>query len=151
MTVFPDGRKERMHGHNFTIALECELAQASAARMVDFGPLKRALDELCAEWKEHLLLPAASPLLEVAADNGREIEFSLCGKRYVLPREDVLLLPVDNVSVEGLAQHAASRLAARLGDSLKSAGVRSLEVTIEETPGQGGSCRLALATDETQL
>src|SRR5690349_18278925 len=101
MTVFPDGTKERLHGHNYTIAVE-------VAAMIPFAPIKDALAELCATWKEHVLLAARNPWFVVMRDDDRELEFTLCGARYVLPRGDVLLLPIDNISVESLAAHIAS-------------------------------------------
>jgi 6-pyruvoyltetrahydropterin/6-carboxytetrahydropterin synthase len=148
MTVFPGGSKERLHGHNFTIALEIELADISFQNMVDFAPIKRALGALCGEWKEHLLLPERSPHLQIERDDGDEIELRLCGKRYVLPREDVLFLPVDNVAVEPLAQLAARRLFERLAPVLRPAGVVAFEVTVEEAPGQGGTCRLTFSGED---
>jgi 6-pyruvoyltetrahydropterin/6-carboxytetrahydropterin synthase len=72
-----------------------------------------------------------------------ELEFTLCGERYVMPRHDALLLPVDNISVEALAGHAA----ALLRDEITRLGLPhaiSLEIAIEESPGQGASCTLPL-------
>ena len=40
--------------------------------------------------------------------------FRLCGKRYVVPREDVILLPIDNIAVEPLAAHICELLIERL-------------------------------------
>jgi 6-pyruvoyltetrahydropterin/6-carboxytetrahydropterin synthase len=59
-----------------------------------------------------------------------------------MPREDVLLLPIDNVSVEGLAAHVAELLRERM--AALSPHVLALEVTIEEGPGQGASCAIEL-------
>ena len=144
MTVFPDGTKERMHGHNFTLAVECETSDASFERMVDFSAVKRAIEALCDEWKEHLLLAERNPHMRVVRADATEIEFSLCGQRYVLPRADVVLLPVDNISVEALAELAARQLSADLAAVLERAQVVSLAVTVEETPGQGARCELPL-------
>jgi 6-pyruvoyltetrahydropterin/6-carboxytetrahydropterin synthase len=148
MTVFRDGTKERIHGHNFTIAVECETRDAAFERMLDFAALKNAIEALCEEWKEHLLLAQHNPHFEVVRDDGQELEFRLCGKRYVLPRAEVLILPVDNISVEALAELAARRLALGLHPALERAGVVSLAVTVEETPGQGGRCELAIGRDK---
>ena len=57
-----------------------------------------------------------------------------------MPRGDALLLPIDNISVEALAAHVAELLAAKLA----SPTALALEVTIEESPGQGASCRREL-------
>ncbi len=142
MTVFPDGRKERLHGHNFTIAVACEVAGISLSQLVDFGPIKQALSDLCQSWKEHVLIAEENPHFEIKKDTDEEFEFLLCGKRYVFPREDVLLLPIDNVSVESLAALAGAQLRKQLMPMLGGA-VRGLEVTVEETPGQGATWSVA--------
>ena len=145
MTVFPDGSKERLHGHNYTIAvaLDVDDIRLTSGAMIPFAPIKAALVELCAAWKEYVLLAEQNPYLEIVRDDKAEIEFKLCGQRYVLPRGDVLLLPIDNISVEALAAHVAAILKSKL-TVLTASHVRSLEVTIEESPGQGASCTLTL-------
>lgn len=140
MTVFADGRKERLHGHNYTVGVALELDSIALADMVPFAPIKAALAELCAAWKERVLIAARNPFLTIVRDDS-ELELRLCGDRYVLPRGDALLLPVDNISVEALAAHVADLLRATLTPVLTS-NVRALEVTIEESPGQGSTCRL---------
>ena len=135
MTVFADGSKERLHGHNYTIAVEIEVDGVELSSMIPFAPIKAALGELCALWKEHVLLAAKNPFLEIVRDDD-ELELKLCGERYVMPRQDALLLPIDNISVEGLAAHVAELLAARLAGL---AHAHSLTVTVEESPGQGAS------------
>lgn len=140
MTVFADGTKERLHGHNYTVAVAIEVARIELDAMLPFASIKAALAQLCAAWKEHVLVASGNPFLRILRDDA-ELEFTLCGERYVMPRGDVLLLPIDNVSVEALAAHVAGELRGKLG----AAGVaKTLEVTIEESPGQGASCTVAL-------
>jgi 6-pyruvoyltetrahydropterin/6-carboxytetrahydropterin synthase len=139
MTVFADGSKERLHGHNYTIAIELEVDRVDLAALVPFAPIKTALAELCAAWKEHVLLGANNPFFELVREDD-ELEFRLCGERYVMPRKDALVLPVDNISVEALAAHAADLLRPRVAVP----GVVAFTITVEESPGQGASCELAL-------
>ena len=139
MTVFADGSKERLHGHNYTVAVELEVERVDLASMVPFAAIKTALAELCAAWKEHVLIAAKNPFLEVVRDED-ELEIKLCGERYVMPRQDALLLPIDNISVEALAAHVAELLRARIAHP----GVLSLAITVEESPGQGARCELTL-------
>lgn len=142
MTVFPDGTKERLHGHNYTLAIAIDVEKIELASMIPFSPIKAALGELCAAWKEHVLLASKNPYFEVIRD-GAELEFTLCGDRYVLPRQDVLMLPIDNISVEALAAHVAELLAESI-KVLDAPQVITIEVTVEESPGQGASCTLPL-------
>lgn len=143
MTVFPDGTKERLHGHNYTVAVTINVDTVELGAMIPFTSVKAALAELCAAYKERVLLAERNPHFTVVRDDHRELEFTLCGDRYVLPRGDTLLLPIDNISVEALAAHVAALLKDRLA-VLAAPHVRALEVTIEESPGQGASCTLEL-------
>jgi 6-pyruvoyltetrahydropterin/6-carboxytetrahydropterin synthase len=145
MTVFPDGSKERLHGHNYQVSAVLELTDISFAHMIAFAPIKDALAAICLDFRERTLLAQKNPFFELIRDDGDEIELRLCGKRYVLPREDVLLLPIDNIAVEPLAAHVADLLLARLAGLLPEGVVSALEVTVHEGPGQGASCHLDLA------
>jgi 6-pyruvoyltetrahydropterin/6-carboxytetrahydropterin synthase len=142
MTVFADGSKERLHGHNYTVAATIEVERIDLPAMIPFAPIKAAIGELCRAWKERVLLAEHNPFFVVVRD-AAELEFTLCGERYVLPRHDALLLPIDNISVEALAAHVA----ALLRDEIVRLAVPqaiALEVAIEESPGQGASCTLPL-------
>lgn len=139
MTVFPDGTKERLHGHNYTVGVAIEVASIELSRMIPFAPIKAAIVEICRAWRERVLIAGRNPHLVIVHD-GDELELTLCGQRYVFPRGDVLILPIDNISVEALAAHVA----ALLRDRVAAAGAARLEVTVEESPGQGASCSLAL-------
>jgi len=151
MTVFPDGSKERLHGHNYYVGIALGLRDVGFARMIPFGPIKEAAQRLCASWREHTLIARDNPHYQLIRSD-EEFEFLLCGKRYVLPREDILVLPIDNVSCEALAEHFCDRLLATLvpvanagGESAGSAilspdVVSSVEVRVTESPGQGAVC-----------
>ncbi len=143
MTVFPDGTKERLHGHNYTIALAIETDRIDLPSMLPFAPIKDALGQLCVEWKERVLVATANPHFQLVRDDS-ELEFRLCGERYVMPRGDALLLAIDNISVEALAAHLAVVLRDRLAGELVRPHVVAIEVTVEESPGQGATCILPL-------
>jgi 6-pyruvoyltetrahydropterin/6-carboxytetrahydropterin synthase len=144
MTVFPDGKKERLHGHNYTVAVSLFLTDISFANMIAFAPVKSALAELCAEWKERVFVATANPhFKKIGSESGvltGEYGFTLCGERYIMPMQDVLELPTDNIAVEPLAAHICQRLRQRLATVLAPPHVTGIQVTVEESPGQGASC-----------
>jgi 6-pyruvoyltetrahydropterin/6-carboxytetrahydropterin synthase len=144
MTVFPDGTKERLHGHNYQVGAVLELTDVSFSHMIPFAPIKEALATICADLRERVLLAEKNPFFVLVRDDGDEIELTLCGKRYVLPREDALLLPLDNIAVEPLAAYVADLMLTRLRGLLLPDVVTALEVSIHEGPGQGASCHIPL-------
>jgi len=137
MTVFPDGRKERLHGHNYTVSVALDLAEVGFEHLIDFGSIKRAIAAECAEWRGRTLVAGDSPRMERLRREGGELELVLCGQRYVMPEEDALVLPIDNTTTEALAELWVERLVARLGAVLRGSAALGLEVRIEESPGQG--------------
>jgi hypothetical protein len=74
MTVFPDGSKERIHGHNFRVSLAIELL-GPEPDLLDFAWLKKAMQAQCDEWTERLLLPGASSELVIVRRDQQELEF----------------------------------------------------------------------------
>jgi 6-pyruvoyltetrahydropterin/6-carboxytetrahydropterin synthase len=141
MTVFPDGTKERLHGHNYTLAVALEVDRIDLPAMIPFRAIKNALGELCVAWKERVFVAQRNPHLVIVRQD-KEIEFTLCGERYVMPAGDALLLSIDNVSVEALATHVAELLGPKI--AAMSSHVLALEVTVSEHPGQGASCAVEL-------
>jgi 6-pyruvoyltetrahydropterin/6-carboxytetrahydropterin synthase len=139
MTVFPDRTKERLHGHNYTLAVAIDVDRVELASMIPFAAIKTLIAELCKSWNERLLVAAHNPHLVIVRAEG-ELEFTLCDQRYVVPRGDALLLPIDNITVEALAAHVADLLR----DRIAALGARALEVTVNEHPGQGASCAIEL-------
>ena len=139
MTVFPDGTKERLHGHGYQAALTAHLKSYAFDQMVPFSVFKQALSEICARWDEKVLLGETCPFLKIEARSQSEIAFSLCGKTYRLPADEVQLLPVDNITVENLAAEVLRRLVSALRKSHALTQVAALEIRVDESEGQGAS------------
>lgn len=142
MTVFPDGTKERLHGHNFQVAVTIELA---ADEFVAFARFKQVIRAACEAWDERVLLPRLSPHLQILPSAAQEVDFVLCGDRYVMPRHDVVWLDVDAVTTEKLAEQLCTIVAGGLLPLWAEGQILSLNVQVEETVGQAASCRMNAA------
>jgi 6-pyruvoyltetrahydropterin/6-carboxytetrahydropterin synthase len=127
------GRSERLHGHNYRVILRVRGSIGEDGTVVDFAALKSALRALCAELDERMLVPTRSPHVRVE-ETADGVALTEGSRRFLLPRGDVVLLPVVNTTCECLAAHLLGALRERLGWS----GYR-LELLVEETPGQGAS------------
>ena len=138
MTVFPDGTKESLHGHNYRVQIHFDFKSFAFAAMVPFADLKSPVSALCKEWDEKVLLATQCPFMEVKSEKGTEVEFLLCKKRYVLPKEDVLFLTIENITAEELAQEFTRQLLGRISP-LAVERILGISVTIEESTGQGAT------------
>ena len=127
---------EPLHGHNYAVILEAEGELSAIGWVVDFGVLKRIGREICERLDHHFLLQLHSRTLEMRIIDGDwEVRFG--EKRYHLPGDDVLPLPLPNTTAELIAEWFWDEVAR----ALHEAGVhtvRRLTVGVEEAPGQTG-------------
>ena len=127
------GRAERLHGHNYRVALRAHGAVGDDGAVVDFHTLKAAVRAECAELDERMLLPTLSEAV-VVETHGEDVQARHGNRRFSFPRGDVQLLPVTNTTCECLAAHLLKSVRARLGPL----PIR-IELTVEEAPGQGAT------------
>jgi 6-pyruvoyltetrahydropterin/6-carboxytetrahydropterin synthase len=139
MTVFPDGSKEALHGHNYVPSLTVRVREASFEATIPFSRLKAGMKKIALAWDEKVLVATRNPFYEELRLDAQELEFRLCGRRYLLPADEVVRLDTDNISCETLARAYFDLLGAELGPELGSENILSIAVYIEETPGQGAA------------
>jgi 6-pyruvoyltetrahydropterin/6-carboxytetrahydropterin synthase len=139
MAVFADGTKEPLHGHNYFTHISFQLKEASFQNFVPFSYFKELINQLCQEWDSKVLIAANCPYLEKRVSTVAETEFVLCGKRYVIPSDEILFLELENVTVELLAALFCKKLVAAIRSDLLSTMITGIQVQIEETPGQSST------------
>jgi 6-pyruvoyltetrahydropterin/6-carboxytetrahydropterin synthase len=128
------GKCERLHGHNYGVLVELEGALGEDKLVFDFTILKKLTRELCRRLNHRFLLPAHNPHLKVAEqEDGWEIRFG--EKRYLFPREDVIVLPIDNSTAERLAEYICLELRKELA-AYPTANLQTIMVGVEEAPTQ---------------
>ena len=135
--IFPDGRAERLHGHNYRVFLEVEGQLSEHGLVIDFTVIKPLVRELLDSLDECFLLPGEHPALKINED-GDALEIIHGGQRYVVPREDARVLPINNTSSENLAAWIGRELRALLPAEFPEVEVRTLRVAVQETSGQRG-------------
>jgi 6-pyruvoyltetrahydropterin/6-carboxytetrahydropterin synthase len=128
-----DGRSERLHGHNYLVRLWVRGAVGAEGTVMDFAALKTVLRALCADLDERMLVPTRSPHIAVE-ETLETVTLTEGSRRFVLPRGDVVLLPIVSTTCECLAAHLLGEVRSRLGP-----GEFRLTLLVEETPGQGAS------------
>jgi 6-pyruvoyltetrahydropterin/6-carboxytetrahydropterin synthase len=139
MTVFPDGTKEALHGHHYVPTLTLGVRDSSFKAMLPFADLKIAMKKIAALWDEKVLIATENPHYQKIKQTKETLEFTLCKKRYVLPRDEVVPLKIDNVTCEELARAYFEFLASELDEVFSDKNVLYVHVYIEESPGQGAA------------
>ena len=131
-----EGQCEPIHGHNYDVIIELEGELTEDSWVVDFGALKSMARSICQELDHKFLLQRDSTVLEI--DEGKsnwKVRFQERG--WVLPKSDVLPLPIDNTTAERLSEWFAARLREKLAEQGVT-NVSSITVGLEEMPGQTG-------------
>ncbi len=124
----------RLHGHTYAAHAKFRgEAVPPMELLLDFSDVKRVMREVCDELDHHVLVPTRHPDVRVR-DAGDNLELAIMGKRYSLPKEDVLLLPVKACTAERLAEWFLGALLERLE---LPPNVESVSVGIDEGQGQG--------------
>ena len=136
--IFPDGSAERLHGHNYRVYVEIDASLSPHGLVIDFKEIKPVVRELLDQLDEHLLIPGEHPVLRWGEREGGSVEILYLERRYVVPREDVIVLPINNTISENLATWVGRELARLLRERFDEVEVRRLRVAVEETAGQRG-------------
>jgi 6-pyruvoyltetrahydropterin/6-carboxytetrahydropterin synthase len=136
--IFPDGSKERIHGHNYHVDAEIEGQLTDKGIVIDFILVKPVIRELCDYLDEHWLLPGEHPELVITPreDAHTEVVYREC--RYLAPSEEIIVLPINNTSAENLATWIGRELVERIGDRFGKTQIQRLKLAVSETSGQWG-------------
>jgi 6-pyruvoyltetrahydropterin/6-carboxytetrahydropterin synthase len=137
-TIFSATRRERLHGHNFSVAAAFTCAVGRDGLALDYGRAKRLLQGLCDELDEWFLLPGTSPHLSIREGDAGRVEAVFDGEAIPFPEADVKILPVANITLEELAGYLLGRFREGLAD-LDPAGLEAVEVRVFSGPGQCAS------------
>jgi len=139
-----DGHEcERLHGHNYRVGVTIEGPLSASRYVLNFVVVKRTMKRLTDELDHRVLLATRNPLIRVR-EEGNQVAAEVKDRRYLFPRDDVVLVPIENTTAELLATH----LARRFREELEKLGERSLtaiEVEVEESVGQSAIYRESLA------
>lgn len=136
--IFPDGSKERLHGHNYQVRCEISGELTDKGLLIDFIQVKPIIRSLCDYLDEHWVLPGKHPDLKITpGDDGHtQVQYQNC--RYLAPSGEIIVLPINNSSAENLACWFATALRQRLVEEFGKIRVQMLRVYISETSGQSG-------------
>jgi 6-pyruvoyltetrahydropterin/6-carboxytetrahydropterin synthase len=129
---------ERLHGHNWRVAVEVDGALDENGYVYDFIALRDAVQQLVHQLDHRMLLPTLHPTIQVSVDE-REVTARFEDRRWVFPVDECVLLPVANTTAELIAAWMADQLVTTIAQQPKH-HVERLRVDIEENFGQWAQC-----------
>jgi 6-pyruvoyltetrahydropterin/6-carboxytetrahydropterin synthase len=121
----------RLHGHTYMVSMKLHGDVGKDGMIMDFVPLKKELRAVAEELDHRVLVPANSKKITIAL--GEEVFIKAEGKRYALPKEDVVLLPTEESSAEELCQYILRRFLEQVDFP---PNVKEVEVGVHEELGQ---------------
>jgi 6-pyruvoyltetrahydropterin/6-carboxytetrahydropterin synthase len=128
---------EKLHGHNYRTAVEVEGKLDQNHYVFDFIALKNRTKAITDSLDHRMMLPTRNPLI-VVQEKGSSIQVRYGEREWVFPREDCVLLPLENTTAELLARYVGLLLLEVLR---KEHGFVPdvLRVQIEENIGQSAT------------
>lgn len=137
--IFDEKRAEMLHGHNYQVQLDIYTHPKSKLNdfgyIVDFSDLKKFLKTQVDLWDEHVLLPHKNSEIKLSDLDSQTYKVQFRDRTYAFPKQEVVLLPIFNTSVELLSEYLSSLLF----PYLQGFDIQSYHVRVEETPGQGAT------------
>jgi 6-pyruvoyltetrahydropterin/6-carboxytetrahydropterin synthase len=138
ITVY-NGEAEPLHGHTFHVTLRTSGEPDASGMVGEFSKIKPAMQSAVARLRRRTLVPGYAPELQITQNNN-SLSIIAGRKQYVLPIEDVTMLPLVNTTLEALAGY----LLGQLLPQLHTTGLVAAELRIAELPGTSATARINL-------
>lgn len=120
---------ERIHGHNYRVTIEIESSELNSQQMVvDFMDVRKIARDICQKIDHHILIPTKAEGIKIK-ETEKEIEVEANKRRYVFPKGDALLLPIEATTVEKISEYIYRQLRQASLKDLK------MKVSVEEAEG----------------
>ena len=138
--VFADGTREPLHGHNYQVSVAMQGDLDRAGVVLDFIAFKPLVKRICDSLDHRTLIQTESPVIKIRA-RPQEVELRYRKQKIILPKQDVILLPLANTSTELLAEHIADCIRREVRRKFPRTTIKFIEVGVEEARGQRGIYR----------
>ena len=138
--VFGSNVCERLHGHNYQVAAEIEDDLKADHLVFDFIEFKQILQGITDSLDHRMLIPLNSDTLGVEVTD-ETVRITSNEKEWIIPRDDCVLLPIENTTAELLARWVSGELSKKLETKLGQLP-RVLRVEVFESPGQSAIIEL---------
>jgi 6-pyruvoyltetrahydropterin/6-carboxytetrahydropterin synthase len=132
-----------LHGHNYRASIRLAGELDANYYVYNFVTIKRMMKQICDELDHRMLLPDQNPLIAIE-EQGPNTVARYKDRQYSFPTSDVVLVPIPNTTAEMLARHLCGRARNWLIESGGATHLESIEIEVEESPGQSAFYRESL-------
>lgn len=138
-TIFSATEREALHGHNYYVSVSFDFDIQHNGLSFDYRHYKRKLLALCDQLDRHFLLPTQSPYLQIE-DSGEYWIATFNHKKIPFLKEDVIMLPITNVTIEELSRWFLQHLTEQPAE-LANHRICGISVDVYNGPGQSASSK----------
>ena len=138
-TIFSATEREALHGHNYYVSVSFEVEIEHNGLSFDYRHYKKQLLALCDQLDRHFLLPAHSPYLKLEEDGDYWLAY-FNHKKIPFLKEDVVVLPISNITIEELSHWFLQHLTDQPQELAKH-NIRNISVDVYNGPGQSSGAR----------
>jgi 6-pyruvoyltetrahydropterin/6-carboxytetrahydropterin synthase len=127
-------RCERLHGHNYRASVEIDGVLDVNYYVFDFIALKREMKTIVDELDHRMMLPTENRHIRLEV-GPKSVHVRYREREWLFPRDDTVLLPIENTTAELLARYIGQRLLTALREK-HAFTPEALRVEVEENIGQ---------------
>lgn len=137
-TIFSATEREQMHGHNYYVSALFHIKIEHNGLAFDYRYYKKKIKLLCKQLDRQFLLPSKSPYLTLE-ENGDYWLAHFNYKKLPFLKEDVVILPLTNITIEELSYWFLQSLLADSETGKYQASICGIQIKVYNGPGQSGS------------
>lgn len=133
--IFDDGTREPLHGHNYRVKIHAKTPELKQDMVFDFLDIKPIVRRVCDSLDHRLLIAKEHPQIQI---HDQETHYKIIPpdqRELIVPKDDVLLLPILNTSAERIAHYLCHRILEEIKQDFHFS-FPFFEVEVEETKGQ---------------
>jgi len=138
-TIFSATDREQMHGHNYHVSIAFEFELNEDGLSFDYRHYKRKIRAVCETIDRHFLLPTQSPHLKIE-ERGDYWVGHFNQKEMLFLKEDIILLPISNITIEELSQWMLDQITSHQTD-MQQHGIHSIELKVHNGPEQSAGAK----------
>lgn len=136
-TIFSATEREFLHGHNYNVSVAFKVRIESNGLSFDYRHYKKKMLALCDQLDRRFLLPSLSPYLKL--EDGGEYWIGHFNQRKIpLPKEDVSILPLTNITIEELSHWFLQELMSNQSEIAQHA-IHGISIKVYNSPGQSAA------------